>query len=370
MRDKLILKMNGENNLFRGRLRITKDAGQEEIWISAFEDLVSLGTIILDNKDKLRDEELEDFIKLYGMGSVAHNTLNALSNRQIAVDMLTKLIKSNIDRYAFLLDMSKEEVLAKMQEEKRKIYSVSTIGKNNSVNATVVGKELSLPPLAVTEKSTTPIKVDTKIVDYHALPVPSTASIAIRPAVNDERTQLRVLSRRRIEEESQIKFYIESALVEAYKNLETFERYFGIIKNVTNMSDITRTREPNLRNEKIRAMKEHLDKLEAYYSKTVKLYGDYYNLIRAIEKCEETATLEEFINLKILVNIVRKISVALKTAAGAPIGSIKVDARDITISEYKQRRLKIRDAINEYNEQLAKFIKEDEKEQGRGFNLG
>lgn len=369
MREKLLLKLSGETQLFRGRLRLTKDAGHQEIWISAFENLVALGTILIENKEKLTDEEIEDYLKLYNMGAIAHNPFNKPVERQEAVEMITKLMDGNIDRYAFALGMNKQDLSTKIEEEKRKIYSVNVSSKGKESTATVVGKELNLPPLEIAAKSTTSIKVAPKVVEFPSLPIPETTSLAIKPAISEERIQLRALSRRRIDEESQIKFFIEAALVEAYENLKIFERYFDIIKNVANISDITRTREPNLRNTKIRTMKEHLDKLEAYYSKTTKLYNDYYGLISAIATGQETATFEEFVSLKTLVNQVRKISEALKIAAGAPVSTNLRTARDITVSEYQQRRLKIRDAINEYNAQLAKFIETDEYKPNDGFKL-
>ena len=73
MREQLVFKIWAENINFKTRLKSAKESGLPEIWLEIFEKIYTLGEILIQNKDKLTQEEFQDFVKFYDMSAIAHN---------------------------------------------------------------------------------------------------------------------------------------------------------------------------------------------------------------------------------------------------------------------------------------------------------
>ena len=171
--------------------------------------------------------------------------------------------------------MTKEELVSKMNQERNKLYGLETVGKKTIVKATAVGKELNLPP-AQNNELTLPFEFDKREPAEQQIET----TIDYRYQSNSkERSEFRAMTARRNQEESAIKFAINDDLVEFYINLETFQHYFDIIKDIYGIRDIYATsNNPKLKNEKKDVMTKYIKRLAIYYEEAKKLYEKFYEL--------------------------------------------------------------------------------------------
>lgn len=367
MQKAFTFKIWGENQNFKTRLKSAKEEGRPEVWIDIFEKIYALGEIILANKEMLTPEELNEYIRFYEMAAIVHNPFGDKEAKKQTLEVMTKLFNDNIERYAFLLNMSKKTLLSNMELERNKLYGLETVGKKTTVKATVVGKELNLPPVKAQEL-TLPFEFDKP----EPIPQEMETLIIQHPAFSTEQSRFRASSKKRIEEESNLKFSITRMLQNAYLNLEEFKGYYDRIQNPYLLKDVRNTKEPTKKQSKVTEMKKHLRLMEAYYNSIINTYNGCYNAVSEIQSGRDTATLEEFRNLHNIVKIVERLTEALNAAVGARKVNVYNDyknAYEIPVTEYIYRRRAIYALIEAYNAELADLFKEKEQTSSSKFKL-
>lgn len=358
MRDKYLFLINGKNNNYKTRIKSPTFSDHEELWKEIHEVIYALGIIILANKDEFADFEIKILADVYKYSDIAHNYKLDLDRRKEASKLAEEYIQDNLERFAIKLGLSREELLDKIELEIKKAYGLETVGKQHSIEVNTVERELSFAP-EKKEEVTFPIDVNKERTNMQ--PIEPTTSLQPQ-VVNQlpiyrysETPRSRVRTGRRIEEESRIKFSISTCLQKAKVNLTAFPGHFENLQLPGYVKEIRYTKEPILKEQRTKDLKEHIKKLEDYYYKIAYLYGDYYNLIVSIQNGEEIVTLEEFKEIFALVTIVEKMTIVLNAAAGSLTHINDANYRsamDIPIKEYKRRRYLLSQLISEYNNQL------------------
>ena len=99
-------------------------------WEDVITDLVCLSGVIIDNFDKLTNvDDYREFYQIFTVAKFSHQTVNEISGEpekirrvkdeaQRATDITKELVEQSIPRYAYLLDLTEDQLRAKMAEKK------------------------------------------------------------------------------------------------------------------------------------------------------------------------------------------------------------------------------------------------------------
>lgn len=330
-REQYILKIRGNTQNYITRLRIEEEKGPQNFsfWYATIAQLVCLAQVVSKNFDKLINiEELREFYSLYSVANIIHDDKNPLETRQSALESLKLLINQSIPRYAYLLDMSEQELLAQMEQEKG-ILKKSQTAIVKQDGGLIIDRTLKL-------------RQSTKEPDKM---VPRGKIISIEERLGEDSPT--EYARRRMQKESTLKRHLAYLLKMSYENIKEFEaRYKKYSDFRHNVKDVAKTINPIIRNEKVRKMQEHLFKLERYHRTISGLYNTLYDIL--INHYDELSP-DELNQIESLFLLYETMTVTLKDSIG-----------DTTVTTMERRRLRLQEQITKYNGYIDQIIVERE----------
>lgn len=309
-------------------------------WEDVITDLVCLSGVIIDNFDKLTNvDDYREFYQIFTVAKFSHQTVNEISGEpekisrvkaeaQRATNITKELVEQSIPRYAYLLDLTEEQLRAKMAEKK------AGFNKSHTAQVKHEGGLIIDRPLKLRQSTKEPAKM-----------VPRGKTTSIEERVSEE-TPIDFI-RRRMQEESTLKKHLAYLLKKSYENIKEFEAKYKKYSDFRhNVQDISRTINPIIRNEKVRKMQEHLFKLERYHKTINSLYNTLYNII--IYQYDELSR-EELIQVESLFLLYESMTSSLKGCIG-----------DNTVATLERRRLRLQEQITKYNEYIDQIVIERE----------
>ena len=119
----LIFKIVKYRDLFTSRLRMAEKSLEEKIGIEEFELLVILSNIMIDNLDRITNEQGEEFLSMYELASTIHNPKVPYEIRIETVKKLAELIPEIKEAKELLIEMSNDETNRKIYEERVKVLN-------------------------------------------------------------------------------------------------------------------------------------------------------------------------------------------------------------------------------------------------------
>lgn len=309
-------------------------------WEDVITDLVCLAGVIIDNFHKITNiDDLREFYQIFKVAEFSHQSVNEKCGdeekiRRIKAETyratnLTKvLVEQSIPRYAYILDMNEEQLRAKMAE-KRASFNKSCTSMVKQEGGLVIDRTLKLR-----QATKEPAKM-----------VPRGKIISIEERVQEESPI--EYTRRRIQEESNLKKHLAYLLKMSYENIKAFEAKYQKYSDFRhNIQDISRTINPIIRNEKVRKMQEHLFKLERYHRTISSLYNTLYTII--IYQYDELSR-DELIQIESLFLLYESMTASLRDCIG-----------DHTIATLERRRIRLQEQITKYNGYIDQIIIERE----------
>jgi hypothetical protein len=119
-KENYVLKIRKCNQLYINRIRFEKEKlpNNYNFWKEEIIRLVSLSLVISKRIDKLLLEELREFQSLFTVADIVHDIAQPQEQRERSKTALRNLIDQSIPRYAYLLDMTEEELESEMAKEK------------------------------------------------------------------------------------------------------------------------------------------------------------------------------------------------------------------------------------------------------------
>lgn len=309
-------------------------------WEDVITDLVCLSGVIIDNFDKITNvDDYREFYQIFKVAELSHQTVNEISGEpkkirrikdesQRATNITKELVEQSIPRYAYLLDLTEEQLRAKMAEKK------AGLKKSHTAQVKQEGGLIIDRTLKLRQSTKEPDKM-----------VPRGKIISIEDRVSEE-TPIDFI-RRRMQEESNLKKHLAYLLKKSYENIKEFEAKYKKYSDFRhNVQDISRTLNPIIRNEKVRKMQEHLFKLERYHRTISSLYNNLYNII--IYQYDELSR-DELIQVESLFLLYESMTSSLKGCIG-----------DNTVATLERRRLRLQEQITRYNEYIDQIVIERE----------
>ena len=330
-REQFILRIKGNTQNYITRLRIEEEKGPQNFsfWRDTFTRLVCLSQVVSKNIHKLIDvEELREFYALFKVAAIVHDDKNPIETRKSALDSLNNLIDQSIPRYAYLLDMTKEELLAQMEQEK------GILRKSQTAIVKEDGGLIIDRTLKLRQTPKEPEKM-----------VPRGKIISLEDRLIEESPT--EYARRRMQQESTLKRHLAYLLKMSYENIKEFEARYKTYSDFRhNVKDVAKTINPIIRNEKVRKMQEHLFKLERYHRTISGLYNTLYDIL--INHYDELSP-DELNQVESLFLLYETMTVTLKDSLC-----------DTTVTIMERRRLRLQEQISKYNGYIDQIIIERE----------
>ena len=324
MREKYLLKLNMCLQNFSSRVKFQTANNDSFLWGEIFEELICFSRIVADDPSKLDEEDLREYLSLFEFASFIHDPKNPMDERKRHKELLRTLLDSIKPRYAYLMGLNEEELIVKMNREYTKLTGTKLGTEISSEN------KVTNRPLRLKQQTEMPVQED--ILDEQLL------SILESKRSNDERV---------------VKEHIAFVLMTGYENIVEFERKYKKYSDFrSNIKDISKTLNPQIRYKKIQAMKEHLTKLKRYYNTIIQVYNELYNTL----KSNKVLSLTELEDLQTLVYKFTHITESLKNSLG-----------NTTVTILEKRRIDIQKRINEYNEYIE-LMKQKSNIQPRRFS--
>lgn len=331
-RENYILKITTNTQNFITRLKMEEEKVPENFhfWCDTIVELVCFALVVSKHFDKLTLEELREFNYMYDAAAIAHDSKNSQEDRESALATIKALISQSIPKYAYLLDMPKEELIAQMQQEKMFINESQTalVKRNGGL---IIDRQLKLRQSPKEPEEMAPVG----------------EIVSVEQKIHEETAT--EFARRRMQEESYLKRSLASLLKSSYENIKEFETRYNKYSDFRhNVKDISRTINPIIRNEKVKKMQEHLLKLERYHKTISTLYNTLYE---ALIYHYDELTRDDLIHIESLFLIYETMTEILRDCIG-----------DYTVTTMERRRLRLQEQIQKYNEYIDQIV----KEQGTG----
>ena len=308
LREDYLLQLKMFNQTYRGRLGLDTNSKDRAFWGATFEKLYCLGMVVEKNHSSLDEEELREFIGLYKIADIIHDPKSP-DDKKNALNTLNSLIDSLIPRYAYLMEIS-EDNLRNQMNENYKVIGSSQLAYERSEGGIITGRKLRLRQFA-------------KVQDDNVL---------------EDEGHIRNLERERIVAESALKKQLAELLKRSYENIKEFERNFETYKDFRhNISDIKNCLNPIIRSQRIHKMQEHITKLTRYHSTISALYNNLYYTLTT----EADIQYSELQQVETLFFLYATITTALKGCIG-----------DYPIGRMEKRRIRLQEHITKYNEYI------------------
>lgn len=308
LREDYLLQLKMLNQSFRGRLGLDTNSPDRAFWGATFEKLYCLGMVVEKNHSALDEEDIREFLGLYKIANIIHDPSNG-EDKKNALNTLNGLIDSLIPRYAYLMEISEEELRNQMN------VHFQSINKAQLAYVKQEGGIITRNHLKLRQSTTTK---DENVLD------------------NEE--HIKNLERERIVAESALKKQLAELLKRSYENIKEFERNFETYKDFRhNISDIKNCLNPIIRSQRINKMQEHITKLTRYHNTISALYNNLYYTLTS----EEDIQYSELQQVETLFFLYATITTTLKGCIG-----------DYPVSRMEKRRLRLQEHINRYNEYI------------------
>ena len=247
LREDYLLNLKMFNQTYRGRLGLDTDSKDRAFWGYTFEKLLCLGLVIEKENSAFDEEDIREFLGLYKIADIIHDPKSPEDKRN-ALDTLNSLIDSLIPRYAYLMDISEDELRAKMDTHFK----------------------------TITKAQLAYVKQEGGIITRKYLKLRQSVKEHDDSVLKDE-DHIRNLERERIVAESSLKKQLAELLKRSYENIKEFEHNFEIYKDFRhNISEVKNCLNPIIRNQRIHKMQEHITKLSRYHSTISALYNNLY----------------------------------------------------------------------------------------------
>lgn len=308
LREDYLLNLKMFNQTYRGRLGLDTDSKDRAFWGATFEKLLCLGLVVEKNHSALDEEDLREFLGLYKIADLIHDPKSP-EDKKNALNTLNSLIDSLIPRYAYLMEISEDNIRNQMNAN-YKVIGSAQMAYERSEGGIITGRKLKLRQFAKEPED----------------------------SVLKDEDHIRNLERERIVAESSLKKQLAELLKRSYENIKEFEHNFEIYKDFRhNVSEVKNCLNPIIRNQRIHKMQEHIAKLTRYHSTISALYNNlYYTLTE-----EEDIQYSELQQIETLFFLYATITTTLKGCIG-----------DYPVSRMEKRRIRLQEHINKYNEYI------------------
>lgn len=349
----LIFKIVKYRDLFTSRLRMAEKSLEEKIGIEEFEMLVILSNIMIDNLDRITNEQGEEFLSMYELASTIHNPKVPYEIRIETVKKLAKKLNEHLMVYSICKDLNEDALDKELEFKRKQIYALRPSKKQSEGN--IQGeRELQFRPQNL-DKGMPPLKTEEQLRQ------------------EEEQRQLNIFLAREIRQASGAKIFIANTLKDVALDIITFQKFYEQISDVRNIRQVRIAPNSILYEQRYKEMQNHLNKLKAYHKTIADLYNFFCDMTREFSENPTEYDLDDLMKFERLAYKLRKVSNNLKVAAGAnsdfePIVNPK-DPTSIRIDDFNQRRLRLRGSIAEYNN-LVEYYKILRDKNDSGIKLG